>query len=164
MKRKQELHTGRSQAQDRYLDSRNDKDTDNTSPVVQMQRYGRGKDHLLEDKLGGDTSAVLVFVGSVNCLRHKPYLNIGKLMREGRAALLCPSMSDLSSGRYLNQIMNALEELSRERNTKHFVIACGCQWIILSTDGEWLIKRAKEEYDIDLEIFEDAHLEFGDHA
>lgn len=85
-------------------------------------------------------------------------------MRESRAALLCPSMSDFSSGRYLNQIMDALVELSEERGTKQFVIACGCQWVILSTDGELLKERAKQEYDIDLTIFEDAHLEFGDHA
>ncbi|MCD7762156.1 MAG: hypothetical protein LUI14_02960 [Lachnospiraceae bacterium] len=122
-------------------------------------RGGKG-DHLLEELA---EKGMLLFVGSVNCLRHKPYRRIGALMREGRAALLCPSMSDFSSGRYLNQIVEALAELSREHGEKRFVIACGCQWVILSTDSELLKERVKREYDIDLTVFEDAHLEFGDH-
>jgi len=142
--------------------------------MERASRHGGKGDNLLEELLGlthdgssveaAKESPVLLFVGSVNCLRHKPYRRIGTLMRESRAALLCPSMSDFSSGRYLNQIMDALVELSEERGTKQFVIACGCQWVILSTDGELLKERAKQEYDIDLTIFEDAHLEFGDHA
>ncbi|MCD7955725.1 MAG: hypothetical protein LUG93_08245 [Lachnospiraceae bacterium] len=131
-----------------------------TMEAGRMPRPGRKGDNLLEEL---SAKGMLLFVGSVNCLRHKPYRGIGSLMREGRAALLCPSMSDFSSGRYLNQIVDALAELSREYGTKQFVIACGCQWVILSTDGELLKARVKQEYDIDLSIFEDAHLEFGDH-
>jgi len=132
----------------------------NMDAEERMPRPGRKGDNLLEEL---SEKGVLLFVGSVNCLRHKPYRRIGALMRAGRAALLCPSMSDFSSGRYLNQIVDALAELSGECGTKQFVIACGCQWVILSTDGELLKERVKQEYDIDLTIFEDAHLEFGDH-
>lgn len=88
---------------------------------------------------------------------------IREMMRAGRAALLCPSMSDFSSGRYLNQIAEAVVELSRERGTKHFVLTFGCQWVILSTDGDLLAERLKRDYDIDLVLWEDSHLEFGDH-
>ncbi|MCD7843617.1 MAG: hypothetical protein LUG17_03205 [Clostridiales bacterium] len=123
----------------------------------------RPRTNSLEERLGGDESAVFVFVGSLNCIRHKPYAQIGKMMQEGRAAMLCPSMSDFSSGRYLNQLVDAIVELSQERNTKHFVVTCGCQWVILSTDGELLIERLKNDHGIDLKIAEDAHLEFGDH-
>ncbi len=131
----------------------------NLDPGHMPHPGGKG-DNLIEEL---SEKGMLLFVGSVNCLRHKPYRRIGSLMREGRAAVLCPSMSDFSSGRYLNQIVNALAELSQERGTKQFVIACGCQWVILSTDGELLKERVKQEQDIDLTIFEDAHLEFGDH-
>ena len=118
---------------------------------------------MLKGRLGGDETAILVFVGSLNCIRHRPYMRIGEMMQEGKAALLCPSMSDFSSGRYLNQIVDAIVELSKERGTKHFVLTYGCQWVILSTDGELLTEQLKREYDIDLKLWEDSHLEFGDH-
>ena len=105
----------------------------------------------------------ILFVGSVNCLRHKPFTEIGKKMQDGKAAILCPSMSDFSSGRYLTQIKEAIADLSQERDTKKFLIVCGCQWVILSTDGDLIVKEMKDEYDIDVEIFQDDHLEFGDH-
>ena len=125
--------------------------------------HGGAPGQMLKERLGGDETAILVFVGSLNCIRHKPYMRIGEMMQEGKAALLCPSMSDFSSGRYLNQIVDAIVELSKERGTKHFVLTYGCQWVILSTDGEFLVKQLKNEYDIDLKLWEDSHLEFGDH-
>ncbi|MCD7751179.1 MAG: hypothetical protein LUI10_05495 [Lachnospiraceae bacterium] len=125
--------------------------------------HGGAPGQMLQGRLGGDETAILVFVGSLNCIRHKPYMRIGEMMQEGKAALLCPSMSDFSSGRYLNQIVDAIVELSKERGTKHFVLTYGCQWVILSTDGELLTQRLKREYDIDLKLWEDSHLEFGDH-
>ncbi len=127
-------------------------------------RGGRGGNtNLLEERLDGDDTAILIFAGSLNCIRHKPYMGIGKMMQEGRAALLCPSMSDFSSGRYLRQIEDAVVELSAERGTTHFVLTCGCQWVILSTDGDLLRETLKNEHSIELKIVEDAHLEFGDH-
>ncbi|MCD8379558.1 MAG: hypothetical protein LUC95_04370 [Lachnospiraceae bacterium] len=125
--------------------------------------HGGAPGQMLKGRLGGDETAILVFVGSLNCIRHKPYMRIGEMMQEGKAALLCPSMSDFSSGRYLNQIVDAIVELSKERGTKHFVLTYGCQWVILSTDGELLTEQLKGEYDIDLKLWEDSHLEFGDH-
>lgn len=135
------------------------------------ERGGRGghggggspRGQMLQERLNGDETAILVFVGSLNCIRHKPYMRIGEMMQEGKAALLRPSMSDFSSGRYLNQIVDAIVELSKERGTKHFVLTYGCQWVILSTDGDLLVQQLKNEYDIDLKLWEDSHLEFGDH-
>ncbi|MGI6072537.1 MAG: hypothetical protein ACOX75_05950 [Lachnospiraceae bacterium] len=117
---------------------------------------------LLKDKLEGRDNAQILFVGSVNCLRHKPYLEIGQLMREGKASILCPTMSDFSSGRYLAQIEKAIEELSEERDCKDFVIICGCQWVILSTDGDLICEHLKTK-GINAVISQDDHLEFGDH-
>ncbi|MBE6018053.1 MAG: hypothetical protein E7233_10720 [Lachnospiraceae bacterium] len=122
-----------------------------------------GPGDLLRGKLQGKTNAQIMFVGSVNCLRHKPYLGIGELMKEGKASILCPSMSDFSSGRYLNQIEEAIVELSQERGCKDFIIICGCQWVILSTDGDLICERLKNDHDINVTISVDDHLEFGDH-
>lgn len=127
---------------------------------------GKGRkngDELLNEMLANAPNGQLLFVGSVNCLRHKPYMGIGKLMREGRASVLCPAMSDFSTGRYLRQIEEAILELSRELSCKQFVITFGCQWVILSTDGEMLQRKLKEDYDIELSLFDDSHLEAGDH-
>lgn len=122
-------------------------------------RQGR----MIGDMTAADPERQVIFVGSVNCLRHKPFTEIGKQMQAGRASILCPSMSDFSSGRYLTQVKDAIVELSEERNSKKFLIVCGCQWVILSTDGDLICKELKDEYGIDAEIFEDDHLEFGDH-
>lgn len=124
---------------------------------------GGGPGDLLRGKLQGKTNAQILFVGSVNCLRHKPYMGIGELMKEEKASILCPSMSDFSSGRYVNQIEDAIVELSEERNCKDFVLICGCQWVILSTDGDLICKRLKDEHDINVSLSVDDHLEFGDH-
>ena len=125
-------------------------------------RLGGGPGDLLREKLEGRDNAQILFVGSVNCLRHKPYMGIGQLMQEGKASILCPTMSDFSSGRYLTEIEEAVEELSSERNCKDFVIICGCQWVILSTDGDLICENLKKK-GIDAIISQDDHLEFGDH-
>lgn len=122
-----------------------------------------GPGALLTSKLQGMVDGQILFVGSVNCLRHKPYLGIGELMQQGKASILCPTMSDFSSGRYLNEIEEAVVELSEERNTKNFVIICGCQWVILSTDGDLICENLKREHGINAVISQDDHLEFGDH-
>lgn len=123
----------------------------------------RGGKNRMGDWLGDDPTARLLFVGSLNCLRHKPYMGIGSMMQEGRAAVLCPSMSDFSSGRYISQVSDAVVELAQEYETRHIVLLCGCQWVILSTDGELLQETLMEEHGITLTIIEDDHLEFGDH-
>ena len=121
-----------------------------------------GPGDLLRGKLGGNENAQVLFIGSVNCLRHKPYMGIGALMQEGKAAILSPTMSDFSSGRYLSQVEEAVEELAAERNCNEFVIITGCQWVILSTDGDIIVKNLKEK-GINVTIKVDDHLEHGDH-
>ncbi len=107
-----------------------------------------------------EDEGMLLFVGSLNCIRHRPYIGIGERMQKGQAALLLPSMSDFASGHYLNQIKEAIVTLSQKNNIKKFTISCGCQWVILSTDGELIKKELKDEYDIDLTIRERTHLDF----
>ena len=119
---------------------------------------------LLEDRLENNPNKHILFVGSVNCLRHKPYTEIGKIMRRRRASILCPSMSDFSSGKYVNQVVEAVAEISQELSCTEFLIVCGCQWVILSTDGDLIIDQLRDEYGITAVISEDDHLEFGDHA
>lgn len=128
-------------------------------------REGRGNraDGLLESVFEKAPGAQLVFVGSINCLRHRPYAGIGKLMREGKACILSPSMTDFSTGRYLRQITDAIVELSQERNCKKFILSFGCQWVILSTDGEMIRQELWNEHGIELIFHDDSHLEFGDH-
>ena len=121
-----------------------------------------GSSDLLLGKLQGKDNAQLLFVGSVHCLRHKPYMSIGTLMQQGKASILTPTMGDFSSGRYLTQIEEAIEELAEERNCREFVIIGGCQWVILSTDGDLICEHLKEK-GINVTINVDAHLEFGDH-
>ena len=106
-----------------------------------------------------DQEPVFLFVGALVCLRHGPFRDIGNRMREGRAALLLPSAGDFSSGRYLDQIVDAIAELSLERNTRRFVIAFGCQWVILSTDTRLIRDRLREEYNIEVEFMDSSHLE-----
>lgn len=84
-------------------------------------------------------------------------------MKEGKASILCPSMSDFSSGRYINQIEEAIVELSQERDCRDFILICGCQWVILSTDGELICERLKNDHGINVTLSVDDHLEFGDH-
>jgi hypothetical protein len=124
---------------------------------------GRSDDALLQSVFDPAPDAQLLFVGSVNCLRHRPYAGIGKLMQQGRASILSPSMTDFSTGRYLRQIADAVVELSQERDCKRFILSFGCQWVILSTDGELLRQQLREEHDIELILHDDSHLEFGDH-
>ncbi len=123
--------------------------------------HGHGKPEngksLLEEKLSENPDMQILFVGSVNCLRHRPYSNVGKLMQEGKVSILCPSMADFSGGRYLGQIEEAILELSGERHCKKFMILCGCQWVILSTDEELIISQMKEDHGIDVVIDSDAH-------
>lgn len=117
---------------------------------------------LFQNKMQGHENGQMIFVGSLNCLRHKPYMQIGQLMKEGKASLLCPSMSDFSSGRYITQLEEAILELSEEGNCKDFVVIGGCQWVILSTDGD-LIREHMADQGITVTINEDDHLKFGDH-
>lgn len=126
-------------------------------------RGHRSDDELLNSILNPAPDAQLLFVGAVNCLRHRPYAGIGKLMQEGRASILTPSMSDFSTGRYLRQITDAIVELARERNCKRFILSFGCQWVILSTDEDMLRQELKDGYGIELIFHDDSHLEFGDH-
>lgn len=118
---------------------------------------------LLEQLDAFASDALLLFVGSLNCIRHKPYSDFGSLMQSGRAAFLCPSMSDFSTGRYLHQTEEAILELSRERGTKHVILTFGCQWVILSTDADLMQERLRTQYGIELLIRDDSHLEHGDH-
>lgn len=123
----------------------------------------RGGEGHLDNLYSVSENAQLLFVGSVNCLRHKPYMQIGQKMAEGKAALLCPSMSDFSTGRYVNQIYDAIVELSQERNTKNFVLAFGCQWVILSTDADLITERLEQEHGIKVVLYDDSHLDEDDH-
>ena len=134
---------------------------------------GRDRQGLHDERRGGGGAMLeqylkepedqVIFIGSVNCLRHKPFTQIGEYMRRGRAAILCPSMSDFSSGRYLGQLEEAVLELSEERNSKSFTVITGCQWTILSTDGDLLAKQLKNGHGIELTIVDDNHLTHGDH-
>lgn len=107
--------------------------------------------------LDGKPNAQLLFVGSLNCTRHRGF-QMGDLMREGRMAILCPTASDFATGRYLHQIVAAIVELSEERNSKEFVLMYGCQCALLSTDFELISQELKDEYDIYLSIHEHCHL------
>lgn len=105
----------------------------------------------------------IIFIGSVNCLRHKPFREIAKYMMESKASILCPTMSEFASGRYITLIKDAIKELKEERNSNDFVLIYGCQYKILSTDSELLIKEVKEGFDVNLKVIDDSHLENGDH-
>lgn len=127
---------------------------------------GRGHGHgdMFREDLSKAPDMQLLFVGSVNCTRHKPFMQIGALMREGRASMLCPTMTDFSTGRYLHQVYDAIVELSEERHSKNFELIYGCQWVILSSDEELLSRQLMEEHGIRLWIRDDSHLVYGDHA
>ena len=66
---------------------------------------------IINEIYGETPDAQLLVVGSVNCLRHGPYVEIGKLMQQQRASILCPSMTDFSTGRYLRQVKEAILEI-----------------------------------------------------
>ena len=72
-------------------------------------------------------------------------------------------MADLSTGRYLRQVVDAIVELSRERGSRNFILSFGCQWVILSTDSEMIQQELRDNYQIELTVFDDSHLEYGDH-
>ena len=107
--------------------------------------------------------AQLIFLGSVNCIRHKPYWGIAKHMREGKVSMLCPTMSEFATGRYLTLVKEAIAELMEERGAKRFVLMTGCQWVILSSDGELLMQEVRDELGAELTLFVNDHLETGDH-
>ena len=73
---------------------------------------GRKKKKGLSSLLEGKVNAMLLFVGAVNCARHRAD-QMGDLMREGRLAMLCPTAADYATGRYLHQIVDAMLELSQ---------------------------------------------------
>ena len=107
--------------------------------------------------------AQIIFIGSVNCLRHKPYWGVAQHMRSGKASLLCPTMTEFATGRYINMVKEAVAELKEERGAEEFVLIHGCQWVILSSDGELLSREIQDELGVRLTIEDDSHLEFGDH-
>ncbi len=125
--------------------------------------HGRSGDDILNSFFEEAPDAQLLFIGSVNCLRHKPYMGIGRLMQAGKASVLSPTMTDFSTGRYLHQIKDAVVELAQERNSSRFILSFGCQWVILSTDEDVIRRELKEEYGIDVIFHDDSHLEHGDH-
>lgn len=133
-------------------------------PLEQNRRgHGRGG-NLIEDLLQENPHAQILFVGSLNCIRHKPFMGVAPYMREGKFAFLCPTMTDFASGRYLNEIKEAIGELAEERNVKEVVLIYSCQWVILSTDGELLQQEVREEYGVTLKLYDDSHLVNGDHS
>lgn len=105
----------------------------------------------------------MLFVGSMSCLRHKPFREAEALMVERKMSVLCPSMSDFATGKYINQIIESIVELSEELHTKNFTVIHGCQWVILSTDAEMIIDELESQHGIHLVICDDSHLVNGDH-
>lgn len=103
-----------------------------------------------------------LFIGSLNCLRHKPFANMGKIMQHGQGAILCPSMADFASGKYLVQLKEAIVELAQERKIKNFQLITGCQWTILSSDETMLVEELKNEHDITLRVYDEHHLDGKD--
>ncbi|MBQ9268677.1 MAG: hypothetical protein IJ206_04060 [Oscillospiraceae bacterium] len=154
----------------RQYDTRHDRKSsippDGADRRSRERGHGRGgrTDSLIQELLDLTPDTQVIFVGSLCCLRHQPFGNAGQLLRSGRFSILCPSMTDFSSGRYLHQIVDAIVELSQERNSKHFALIHGCQWTILSTDGSLLQQELKEQHGIELVIKDDSHLLKGNHA
>ena len=124
---------------------------------------GRHGPDMIGEILERRPDAQILFIGSVNCLRHKPFFSIAGYMQQGKAALLCPAMADFASGRYLRQVKEAIKELSEERGAKHFALIYACQWLILSSDGELLKQEVLDELGVELTLWDDSHLENGDH-
>ena len=138
-------------------------DTKKEECIGEKEKADREKDRLAHIYAMAE-DVHLLFVGSLNCIRHKPYMEIGKKMATGKASFLCPSMSDFATGRYLHQICDAVAELHMERGILNFVIAFGCQWIILSTDSELIAEQLHKKYGINVMFYDDSHLENGDHS
>ncbi|MGN1372099.1 MAG: hypothetical protein ACI4XM_07500 [Candidatus Coprovivens sp.] len=105
----------------------------------------------IRDLLISSPNSQLLFVGALNCIRHRGTQMV-QLMKEGRLAFLCPSSSDFSTGRYLKQIVDAIVELSEERNTKDFTLMYGCQLALLSTDFDFIVSELKDNYSINVVI------------
>ena len=116
---------------------------------------------ILDNPIQSDTE--YIFIGSWNCLRHRPYMSFNKIMQAGHGAIFTPSMADFSLGKYLSQIEEAIVALSQERGCKKFVLYTGCQWKILSSDNDFLIDNLKMDHDIDLTIHDGNHLEVDEH-
>lgn len=128
------------------------------------QRGGNGRGgSVIAEILSRDPEGQILFVGSVNCLRHKPFFGIAEYMRQGVVSVLCPTMTDFASGRYLRQVKEAVAELSRERGVKRIHLIYSCQWVILSTDGDLLSQEIMEEQGVELVLWDDSHLLYGDH-
>lgn len=117
----------------------------------------RSRKFSIDELLKDSPNSQLLFVGSLNCTRHRGF-QMGELMKEGRMAILTPSSADYSSGRYINQIVDAIVELSKERNTRDFTLMYGCQCALLSTDFEMIKDELKNDYDINLDVHENCHL------
>ncbi len=128
------------------------------------ERRGPGGPDVLGELMAQNPGAQLLFVGAVNCLRHRPFVGAAEAMRRGRLSLLCPTMTDFASGRYLRQVRDAVAELAAERGAKDFVVLYGCQWVILSTDAELLAQELHDELGVNVTFFDDSHLVHGDHA
>lgn len=117
----------------------------------------RGGGFAISSLLDGKPDAQLLFVGALSCTRHRGF-QMGELMREGRMAVLCPTATDYATGRYLNQMKEAVIEIALERNAKEVVLMYGCQCAVLSTDYELMKQQLREEYGIRLTIHERCHL------
>lgn len=118
---------------------------------------GRGGKKELSSLLESKPGAMLLFVGALNCARHRADQMTG-LMREGRLAMLCPTATDYATGRYLHQIVDAIVELSQERGIKEFVVMYGCQWAVLSTDFDLLAQELKDDHGITATLDATCHL------
>ena len=118
---------------------------------------GRREKKGLSALLEGKPDAMLLFVGALNCARHRAD-QLGELMRAGRMALLCPTATDYATGRYLHQIVDAMVELSREKGVKEFVVMYGCQWAVLSTDFEMIAQELKDDHGITANLDATCHL------
>ena len=108
-----------------------------------------------------NTQPYIVLVGSLNCMRHKPELGIGRLMQSGKASVLCPTVTDYSTGRYLNQLYDAILEINALRGATDFKVITGCQWEIISTDASMLVSRLRDEHGLNVVISEEGHLDYG---
>lgn len=121
-------------------------------------KFGKKKEKFsIRDLLKNSENSQILFVGSLNCTRHRGF-QMNELMLEKRLSILCPTPSDFSSGRYLKQIIDAIVELSEERKSKDFTLMYGCQCALLSTDFNLLETELKEQYDIHLYVHQHCHL------
>lgn len=127
-----------------------------------FEREKEGRGHhgggfSIESLLDGKPEGQILFVGALSCTRHRGF-QMGELMRKRKLSVLCPSAADFATGRYINQIRDAVVELAQERGAKEFVLMYGCQCLVLSTDFELIRKSLKEKYGIELSLHEHCHL------